>query len=426
MLRVLLSTPTRLEFGGGPLSFAVLRVAPTAASTVRLVARPLASSFGRLVGCASLRALSTVVTPNATAAVTSDYAVVAPKGLRALSVDEVVDFVKGLHVSQVQADKLAMQEVDGAALLETSVDELCGRYGLSGGAAHTIMRGIAPAVTESQSVTLTIYPPKPKNKSHNITQKETLTPSEFLRMFDVLKAPLRIANSSGLVLGTAKTLAQAVDASSKGLRLLASRRYDDDLTVLNGFKDNSAKALEIKSTRALSNDTRLLEEYGPLELVNSGEELELHLPHVGEDLKLAPDGIVVSTSASVVLFNSVKHNPSVDDVFQLISDAAKLEFMLSDFAAISTTPQVAKGQSANLLPHIFGPSKTTTLLRSRLRIVPFLSGDNFRAFVEVECEKMGVGVVRPSGEGFFVKLPCSRGREGSVPVTATSTASEAE
>ena len=60
MLRVLLSTPARLAFGGVPRSFAVLRIAPIAS-----------------------------------AAVTSD-AIVAPKGaaeLRALSVDEVVDFV---------------------------------------------------------------------------------------------------------------------------------------------------------------------------------------------------------------------------------------------------------------------------------------------------------------------------------------------
>jgi hypothetical protein len=152
MLRVLLSSPTRLAFRGDLRSFSVLRVAPTA-PTARLGTRPLVSSFDRLVSFASLRTLSTVATPMASAAITS-FDAVSPKGaaeLRSLTVDQVVSFVKELHVSHVQAEKLAVQEVDGAALLETSVDELCDRYKLSGGAAHTIMRSIAPAVAEARA-----------------------------------------------------------------------------------------------------------------------------------------------------------------------------------------------------------------------------------------------------------------------------------
>jgi hypothetical protein len=328
--------------------------------------------------------------------------------IRALDQTGTSIFIKSLGVDDADAKKLRLQKVDGAALLETSVDELCDRYGLSGGAAHTIMRAIAPAVAEAQSVTLTIYPPKPKNKSHDITLKETLTPAEFLRMFDVLQAPLRIANASGLVLGTAKTLAQAVEASGKGLRLLASRRYDDDLTSLNGFKLGCSTALEIKSTRAatraLAADAGLMAEYGPLELVNSGEEVKLRLPRLGEEaLQLAPDGLVVSTTSSVILFNSAKHTPSEDDILQVLSDAAKLERMLSDFADIAMTPPAAKEQLAKLLPAVFGTAENITQHRGRLRVVPFLSGDNFSACVAAECEKMVVGIVRPNGEGFVVK-----------------------
>ena len=395
MLRVLLSAPSRIAFGGDPCSFAVLRAAQTAAATARLGARPLASSFCRLSDFASLRALSTVATPIASAAIKSDVPKSAAE-LRVLDVLGVVDFVKTeLKIDSDDYEKLVKQKIDGAALLETTVDELCGRYGLSGGAAHAIMRNIAPAVTESQSVTLTIYPPRPKNKGGNVTQEETLTPAEFLRMFDVLKAPLRIATESGLVLGTAKTLAQAVEAKEKGLRLLASRRYDDDLTSFNGFKTNCSTALKIKSTRALANDVGLLEEYGPLELVNSGEEVKLRLPRLGEEaLELKPDGLIVSTSSSVLLFNSAKHTPSEDDIDQLLLDVQKLGRILSSFASVTTMPPAAKEQ-LNLLPI----SSTTPL-----RIVPFLSGDNFSAFVAAECEKMGVGVVRPSGEGFVVKV----------------------
>ena len=388
---MLLSAPSRIAFGGDPCSFAVLRAAQTAAATARLGARPLASSFCRLSDLASLRALSTVATPIASVAIKSDVPKSAAE-LRVLDVLGVVDFVKTeLKIDSDDYEKLVKQKIDGAALLETTVDELCGRYGLSGGAAHAIMR----AVTESQSVTLTIYPPRPKNKGGNVTQEETLTPAEFLRMFDVLKAPLRIATESGLVLGTAKTLAQAVEAKEKGLRLLASRRYDDDLTSFNGFKTNCSTALEIKSTRALANDVGLLEEYGPLELVNSGEEVKLRLPRLGEEaLELKPDGLIVSTSSSVLLFNSAKHTPSEDDIDQLLLDVQKLGRILSSFASVSTMPPTAKEQ-LNLMPF----SSTTPL-----RIVPFLSGENFSAFVAAECEKMGVGVVRPSGEGFVVKV----------------------
>ena len=432
MLRAPFAAPARLAFGSVPRSLAALCAAPTAAASARLTARPLAASFYRPVGSVSLRARSTI----ATAAV--EDAVVAPKRaaeLRALDVLGVVDFVtKELKIDADDCKKLAEQKIDGAALLETSVAELCDRYRLSGGAAHRIVRGIAPAVAEvqaaaalaaveAQSATLTIFPPRPKNKGGNVTH-ETLTPAEFLRMFDVLKAPLRIATESGLVLGTAKTLVQAVEASRSGLRLLASRRYDDDyssydgLSVLNGFETNCSTALKFKSTRALAADSALIAEFGPLELVNSGEEVKLRLPRLGDEaLELALDGLVVSTRVSVLLFTSAKHTPSEDYIYQLLLGAKRLERMLLDFADVSTTPPAAKEQLAKLLLAVFGASKSEPPPRGRLRIMPFLSGDNFSALVAAECEKMGVGVVRPSGEGFVVKTGAGGG--GIIPRTWT-------
>ena len=374
-------------------SFAPLLVMPTAAASVRLLLRLPAASFGRPVGFSPLRTLSAVSTPNASAADKRAEAVVAPKGaaaLRALTAEQVVDFVKTLHVSQAQAEKLAAQDVDGAALLEATVDELCDRYGLNGGAAHTIMR----AVEEAQSATLTIYPPKKKKSDPNQARKQSLTPATFTRMFDVLKAPLNIMNSSGSVLRVATSLAEAVQAGQEGLFLRATRSYDDDLTSLNGFQANCSTALEIKSTRALATDVALIAKYGPLKLVNSGEELTLRLPRLGEEaLELKPDGLVVSATSSVVLFNSAKHTPSEDDIDQLLLDVQKLGRLLSNFAHVSTTPAAAKAQFAELHCSATAP----------LRIVPFLSGDNFRAFIAAECGQRGVGVVRPNGDGFVVE-----------------------
>ena len=128
------------------------------------------------------------------------------------------------------------------------------------------------------------------------------------------------------------------------------------------------------------------------------QKQKLRLPQPDEDLELAPDGLVASAASSVLLFNSVKHAPSREDVYQLLADAAKLESILSDFPAVSSTPPEAKAQLARLLPSVFGPSA-----RARLRVVPFLSGDNFSARVAAECERLGVGAVRPSGGGFAVK-----------------------
>ena len=120
---------------------------PTAADSARLVARPHGFS-----GFAALRALSTVAMPIVSAINKRYCAIVTPKiaaELRVLDVLGVVDFVKNeLKIDSEDFEKLVKQKIDGAALLETSVDELCDRCDLSAGAAHTIMRSIAPAVAE--------------------------------------------------------------------------------------------------------------------------------------------------------------------------------------------------------------------------------------------------------------------------------------
>ena len=300
--------------------------------------------------------------------------------IRALDKNGVVQYVKSLGVDDADAKKLRSQNVNGAALLETSVDELRS-CGLSAGAAHTIVR----VVTEAQTVTLTIYPPKSKGPSNTFTVRAT--PSSFLVNFNPLSAPLRITNTSGSVLSVAWTLTDAVVADRKGLLLMASRRFDEDLTTLNGFQANCATAFEIKSTRALSSDANLLEIYGMLELVNSGEEVEIRLSRRGEvRLVVKPDGLIVSPSASVVLFNSAKLTPSVKHIDELLDDVGKLQLCFGDWTNVTTIPPAAKAQ-----------------LRWDLRIVPFLSGDNFSAAVEAMCTEKGVGIVRPSGEGFVVK-----------------------
>ena len=133
------ATPRSLVKAAAPRSFSMSAAQPPAL-------------LSGLVSFAPLRTLSTGTAPSMPATATS--AVIAPKcaaGLLVLGVLGVVDFVeKELKIDPDECKMLAKQKSDGPALLETSVDELRS-FGMSAGAAHAIMRGIAPAVSQSRS-----------------------------------------------------------------------------------------------------------------------------------------------------------------------------------------------------------------------------------------------------------------------------------
>ena len=307
----------------------------------------------------------------------------------------VVSFIESLGVDAEDAKKLRVQKVDGAALLEMTEEKLCDRCAVPLGSAGAILRAIAPA----KSATLTIYPPKKKKGDANNPIKVTLTPADFRVMFNPLHSPLRLLNSSGSVLRVVITLEEAVALSREGMFLHASRSYDDDLVALNGFATNSATALEQKSTRALAGNAALLDKYGTLELVNSGELVELRLSHRGrKTLELAPDGLVVSLQSPVVIFNSAKSTPSLSHVDEVLEDVTTLVRMLADWGNVTTDPPEVKAQ----------------LRGGHLSVLPFLSGDNFSAVVEAKCYEKGIGIVRPSGEGFIVIPSCQFSSRGNL------------
>ena len=394
MLRVLLSAPTRLVFGGVLRSSEVFRVVPIAAASAWFVAQPLASSFYRFSGFASLRAHSTVAMPLASAINKS-----VPKSaaeLRVLDVLGVVNFVKNnLKIDSDDYEKLVKQKIDGAALLETSVSELCDRYGLTGGAAHAIMRGIAPAVaevraaaTKASAITLKVYPPLKEGRRNNHV-KMTMTPEDFRIKFVLSSAPLQLVSKDGAVVKDIFTLEEAVEAIREPTVFLRwTRSFGDDVVDLRGFVDNTAKALEQETTRALANDAGLASAYGPLSAVNSAEHFTVSRRGGGKLLqKIEVDGLVVGEH--VVLFNSTKHTPSLDDVDDAVADAKKLQGILQlQPETLSTKPALVKV----LLNDI-----------AHLPIIPFLCGDNFSAKVEAKCATKGVGIVRPGGDGFVVK-----------------------
>ena len=108
--------------------------------------------------------------------------------LRALGVSGVVKFVESLGVKKYSdaALKLCIQDIDGAALLGMTKDDLL-RCGITLGCTAAILRAIAPAVAEMQqdiaraaleasTVTLTVFPLVKKGAS-NHPVKIKLTPT---------------------------------------------------------------------------------------------------------------------------------------------------------------------------------------------------------------------------------------------------------
>ncbi len=111
--------------------------------------------------------------------------------------------------------------------------------------------------------------------------------------------------------------------------------------------------------------------------------------------KIEVDGLVVGARGALLLLNSTKHTPSLRHVAEAAAGARKLRRMLEPpLDGLSTEPAAVK---AALL--------VATSAACRPAVVPFLCGSNVSAAVEAKCHEHGVGVVRPSGEGFAVAQP---------------------
>jgi hypothetical protein len=383
---------TQLVVCGVARSRSLLCVAPTAVATSRLVA-PHRSLLGRVP------ALSAGTAPMA-AAFANASTVAAPiraAALRELDVAGVVELVKGLRVDSDDCEKLVKQKIDGATLLVASVDDLF-RIGVSVGAVYAIVRGIAPAVSEAQkaaaeasAVTLKIYPPLVGGGRNNPIHVK-LTPEDFRIKYVLSNAPLQLVSKDGAVLEEVMTLEYAVEAINRlpSATLRWTRSFGDDVRELRGFVSNFSDALEQTTTRALSNNASLVCDFGPLAACNSAEHLTVSLRSGGELLQVIEiDGLVMG--ASVVCLNSAKHTPSLKNVDEVASDATKLQDMLAlHIKSLSTKPPEVKAELVGV---------------SRLPILPYLSGNSFSAAVEAKCREKGVGIVRPSGEGFVVEHP---------------------
>jgi len=203
---------------------------------------------------------SAVATHGVAAHAVAAHACAAPisaADLRALDVRGVVAFVESLGIASADSEKLSEQEIDGAALIESTEDKLRS-YGVRGGPALKIMRAIAPAIAEAaeavaeaqkatanaaaaaSAVVLTVYPPIKRGGPNN-PLKVRLTPGDFLRKYVYSDAPLHLSKG-GVVVKEVMSLEEAVEdmRADKTARLHVTRSVSEDLGELRGFMTNSA------------------------------------------------------------------------------------------------------------------------------------------------------------------------------------------
>ena len=149
-----------------------------------------------------------------------------------------------------------------------------------------------------------------------------------------------------------------------------------------------AEALEQETTRALAGDDKLMKDFGPLVAVNSAEHFSIkrigrkRTEHSG---LIEVDGLVVGAHG-IALLNSAKHSPSLKHVEEVFADASELQQMLSHLDSVTTDPISVKQQLINISC-----------------VLPFICGNEFSALVAASCSEKGVGILRPSGEGFVVE-----------------------
>jgi hypothetical protein len=395
---------------------------------------PSAAAIPRRAASAAAAAPGPALAPRATR-------VRAPLGaaaaaLRALDARGVAAWARSSGgVDARHAEVLLKEEVDGAALLALTADQLRG-FGLPGGPASALARAVEAAL----AVELVVYPPPGKGAARNPVSM-IMTPERFHKVFPA-DAPLLLvrdgtamrrlftleealaaideADEADAAAAAAVKAAMATEASKAAeaseaaeaaragaaaaprgaagvgrahasrARLCFSRSFDGEVAGLRGFVKSVSTALELATTRALARNEGLAGALGGrLVAVNAGELVHLTLAVRSRPaVQLEADGLVAAPGAGVLLLNSVKVSPADEDLDALLADADTLQRMLGSLDAVTTQPPGAKEQ-----------------LRGLLRVAPVLSGANFSARVEAACLASGVGSARPDGEGFAVTLP---------------------
>ena len=174
---------------------------------------------------------------------------------------------------------------------------------------------------------------------------------------------------------------------------------------------NQANAFEMKATRAIVNDSDFQAELKTSKLtpVNDGRSVKFcKLTKKGNLLELIEvDGMAMNRDdALLVVVNEAKLPPSDKDIGDTKGKKWMLEGWLRDAAEqpdkFVTQPAKVKGE----------------LVGIQWKIHLVLSGDNFAAEMEEECDAAEIFVVRSNGAGYVFSRPSSASSTSTEPAPA--------
>ena len=157
---------------------------------------------------------------------------------------------------------------------------------------------------------------------------------------------------------------------------------EDNVNNLLAHRKNSASGQEMATTLAIASCDELSTEFGSLMLVGDGGSI-IFSDHNGARLEV--DGLIVNTS--VVLLNSVKHSPKVEDVESLLTDKTLLEYIIAHPSGFTTIPE--------------GVLKA---MEGITQVVPILSGYDFKPAVLDACQARDVRSIRPNGTDYSFRV----------------------
>ena len=154
-----------------------------------------------------------------------------------------------------------------------------------------------------------------------------------------------------------------------------------DVSNLKGFRDNTAKAFEMESNKALARDELLRRTYGKLQMLNDGRGVTFS--NSGSAF-LEIDGVIVNSV--VALINEAKSSLHVGDVKTASDNLEKLKMVIAN-------------------PHLFDSEPEGVLAQLRgLRLVPVVSGKNYSAEAKALCAEKHVHLLETDGSGFRCTL----------------------
>jgi hypothetical protein len=178
-----------------------------------------------------------------------------------------------------------------------------------------------------------------------------------------------------------RSLADAL-AGTAGDYLLLTAPFDsleEDVSNLKRAGTNMSGGQEQATTKAILTSLSLIAEFGELRPIADGQSV-IFLDHSGKP-RLEVDGLVVNST--VVIVNEVKQTPTLADVNEQAPRMALLELILANPSAYTTKPP-------DCLDAMVGITK----------VIPVISGYNFRPEVEAACKAAGVRCMKTNGSDY--------------------------